>query len=394
MAQEVFGKAFECHSRVESMLGAGQWSTALVCQLLLPLWAEGQGIPFDNATAALDSLESLESLESRDTHKLESSESIAGYGMWLLFGLVVTAGLIVDQICGAHFVSCGKTVRGAIFASAGWIGLALSFGLLICVTKGGEAGILFLTGYLVEESLSVDNLVVIALIFQSFRIKAQNQGPVLKWGILGAIVFRLVFVLAGVWLLEHMHSMIYIFGALLLWSAWKMYSEEEEQDMGLETHTAGSSWMMRIMTSFIPYHADAKGHQFIEYMDGKAYATPMLAALVVVELSDLIFAVDSIPCILGITHDLFLVFSSNMFAVLGLRSLYLLLAEALDKVQNLKVGLAAVLAFVGFKMMLGDWWPLPQSASLLFIFGILGATVASGIMGFKVGKKKAEVLPI
>lgn len=386
-----------CHSRVESMLGAGQWSTvstALVCQLLLPLWAEGQGIPFDNATAALDSLESLESL---DTHKLESSErseSIAGYGMWLLFGLVVTAGLIVDQICGAHFVSCGKTVRGAIFASAGWIGLALSFGLLICVTKGGEAGILFLTGYLVEESLSVDNLVVIALIFQSFRIKAQNQGPVLKWGILGAIVFRLVFVLAGVWLLEHMHSMIYIFGALLLWSAWKMYSEEEEQDMGLETHTAGSSWMMRIMTSFIPYHADAKGHQFIEYMDGKAYATPMLAALVVVELSDLIFAVDSIPCILGITHDLFLVFSSNMFAVLGLRSLYLLLAEALDKVQNLKVGLAAVLAFVGFKMMLGDWWPLPQSASLLFIFGILGATVASSIMGFKVGKKKAEVLPI
>ena len=373
------------------MLGAGQWSTALVCQLLLPLWAEGQGIPFDNATAALDSLDSLESL---DTHKLESSESIAGYGMWLLFGLVVTAGLIVDQICGAHFVSCGKTVRGAIFASAGWIGLALSFGLLICVTKGGEAGILFLTGYLVEESLSVDNLVVIALIFQSFRIKAQNQGPVLKWGILGAIVFRLVFVLAGVWLLEHMHSMIYIFGALLLWSAWKMYSEEEEQDMGLETHTAGSSWMMRIMTSFIPYHADAKGHQFIEYMDGKAYATPMLAALVVVELSDLIFAVDSIPCILGITHDLFLVFSSNMFAVLGLRSLYLLLAEALDKVQNLKVGLAAVLAFVGFKMMLGDWWPLPQSASLLFIFGILGATVASGIMGFKVGKKKAEVLPI
>jgi len=367
------------------------WLSQVFLQLLLLsvcyCKAEDEAVAFesfDNATGA-----DLNSVGR------QNPESIAGYGMWLLFGLVVTAGLIVDQLCGAHFVSCGKTVRGAIFTSAGWIGLALSFGLLICVTKGGEAGILFLTGYLVEESLSVDNLVVIALIFQSFRIKAQNQGPVLKWGILGAIIFRLVFVLAGVWLLEHMHSMIYIFGGLLLWSAWKMYSEEEEeQDMGLETHTAGNSWMMRAMTSIIPYHADAKGHQFIEYMDGKAYATPMLAALVVVELSDLIFAVDSIPCILGITHDLFLVFSSNMFAVLGLRSLYLLLAEALDKVQNLKVGLAAVLAFVGMKMMLGDWWPLPQSASLLFIFGILGLTVTSGFMGFKVGKRKAEVLPI
>lgn len=346
----------------------------------------------DNRTEADNLKAESQNAESNALLKDAQAESIGGHGMWLLFSLVVVAGLIVDQICGAHFASCGQSVRGAIFASAGWIGLALSFALLICVTKGAEAGILFLTGYLVEESLSVDNLVVIALIFRSFRIKAQNQGPVLKWGILGAVVFRLVFVLAGVWLLEHMHSMIYIFGGLLLWSAWKMYSEDDEEEIGLETHTSGSSWMMRAMTSFIPYHADAKGHQFIEYMDGKAYATPMLAALVVVELSDLIFAVDSIPCILGITHDLFLVFSSNMFAVLGLRSLYLLLAEALDKVQNLKVGLAAVLAFVGLKMMLGDWWPFPQSASLLIIFGILGITVSSGFMGFK-GARKAAILP-
>lgn len=332
--------------------------------LLVPLCiAEGQVLLADNRTEADNLKAESQNAESNALLKDAQAESIGGHGMWLLFSLVVVAGLIVDQICGAHFASCGQSVRGAIFASAGWIGLALSFALLICVTKGAEAGILFLTGYLVEESLSVDNLVVIALIFRSFRIKAQNQGPVLKWGILGAVVFRLVFVLAGVWLLEHMHSMIYIFGGLLLWSAWKMYSEDDEEEIGLETHTSGSSWMMRAMTSFIPYHADAKGHQFIEYMDGKAYATPMLAALVVVELSDLIFAVDSIPCILGITHDLFLVFSSNMFAVLGLRSLYLLLAEALDKVQNLKVGLAAVLAFVGLKMMLGAAWKWNEPTS-------------------------------
>merc|ERR1719277_2027295 len=138
--------------------------------------------------------------------------------------------------------------------------------------------------------------------------------------------------------------------------------------------------MMQALTFFVPYRADIRSNNFIEYMNGQAVATPMLAALVVVELSDLIFAVDSIPCILGLTHDLFLVFSSNVFAILGLRSLYLLLAEALDKVQNLKTGLAAVLAFVGTKMMLGDYFPLPQSFSLLVIFGILGATVATSMM--------------
>merc|ERR1719491_1885388 len=137
--------------------------------------------------------------------------------------------------------------------------------------------------------------------------------------------------------------------------------------------------MMRVLTAVVPYRADLKTHRFIEFVNGEAYATPLLAALVVVELSDVIFAVDSIPCILGLTHDLFIVFSSNVFAILGLRSLYLLLAEALDKVQNLKTGLAAVLAFVGTKMMLGDWFPLPQSLSLLVIFGILGATALTSI---------------
>eukprot|EP00931_Biecheleriopsis_adriatica_P070781 TRINITY_DN44590_c0_g1_i1.p1 TRINITY_DN44590_c0_g1~~TRINITY_DN44590_c0_g1_i1.p1 ORF type:complete len:374 (-),score=90.19 TRINITY_DN44590_c0_g1_i1:31-1128(-) len=323
----------------------------------------------------------------------EGQESIAGYGLWVSFAIVVAIALAADQILSAKFISSGQAIQGAIIASSGWIGLALAFALFITVTKGGEAGFVFLTGYLVEESLSVDNLVVIALIFRNFRIKAHDQGPVLKWGIFGAVVFRLIFVFAGVWLLEHMHSMIYVFGGLLLWSAWKMYNDEDEDD-GMEDHSKGNSWMMRAMTSIIPYHAEAKGHQFLEYMDGKAYATPMLAALVVVELSDLIFAVDSIPCILGLTHDLFLVFSSNMFAILGLRSLYLLLAEALDKVQNLKTGLAAVLGFVGTKMMLGDWFPLPQSLSLLVIFGILGATVATSALGINMNKKKGEVLPM
>jgi tellurite resistance protein TerC len=320
---------------------------------------------------------------------------MAGPGLWIGFGMLVAAGLVADQLCNKRFLAGGHAIRGAIYASCGWVGLALSFAIFLGVYYGAEAGMVFVTGYLVEESLSVDNLVVIALIFKSFHIKPHDQGPVLKWGILGAVVFRLVFVFMGVWLLEHMHSMIYIFGGVLLWSAWKMYFEEDDDDDGAHDHSKGDSWMMRMMTTVIPYNAEGKSHTFLEYIDGKAHATPMLAALVVVELSDLLFAVDSIPCILGLTHDLFLVFSSNMFAILGLRSLYLLLAEALDKVKNLKIGLAVVLGFVGTKMMLGEWFPLPQSVSLLVIFGTLGATVASSMVSTNMGRDKPKlVLPM
>lgn len=326
----------------------------------------------------------------------ESQESIAGYGLWLTFALVVVVGLVVDHTSIAQFTARGHAVRGAVYSSSAWLGLAFIFAMLLAFLKGIEVGFIFLTGYLVEESLSVDNLVVIALIFRSFRIKPHDQGPVLKWGIIGAIVFRLIFVFAGVWLLEHLHSVIYAFGGLLLWSAWKMYSEEDEDDndTSMHEHTNGSSWMMRVLTFFIPYRPDARHKRFIEFENGRAYATPMFAALVVVELSDLLFAVDSIPCILGLTHDLFLVFTSNMFAVLGLRSLYLLLAEALDKVKNLKVGLAAVLAFVGTKMIFGGHFPLPQSASLLVIFGILGITVITSMMSTSGPKAKGMLLPM
>lgn len=336
-----------------------------------------------------------EDLQPSTTHRPtvhgEGQPSIAGTGLWTFFGVIVAVALIADHITTKKFVGDGKAVAGAMAVSAGWVGLALTFAIFLAIFKGGEAGFVFVTGYLVEESLSVDNLVVIALIFKSFRIKPHDQGPVLKWGILGAVVFRLIFVFAGVWLLEHLHSMIYAFGALLLYSAYKMYQEDDEDDDHATDHS--NSWMMCALTAVVPYHADAKCHDFFEYANGKTYATPMFAALVVVEISDLIFAVDSIPCILGLTHDLFLVFSSNMFAILGLRSLYLLLAEALDKVKNLKTGLAAVLSFVGVKMMLGDWFPLPQSVSLLVIFGILGATVASSALGMKLDKPAKLELP-
>jgi tellurite resistance protein TerC len=306
-------------------------------------------------------------------------EGVAGYGLWVSFTVVVAVALGIDLAMGAQKAQTGQHLRAAVMSSVAWLSLGFAFAGFLACTKGGSVGFVFLTGYLIEKSLSVDNLVVIALIFRSFRIKPVHQGPVLKWGILGAVIFRTVFIFAGVWFLEHFQSMVYIFGGLLLWSAWKMYAEEDE-DSSAEVDNHSDSWMMKMMTCVIPYNAEGKNNRFIETINGQMHATPMLAALVVIELSDLIFAVDSIPCILGLTHDLFLVFSSNMLAILGLRSLYLLLAEALDQVTGLKKGLACVLAFVGFKMMCGEYFPLPQSVSLLVIFGILGATVVLSMM--------------
>lgn len=319
-------------------------------------------------------------------------ESTAGFALWTFFTVAVGIALTLDLAYGSASSSHARNgrdqFRSVLLSSIAWLGLGLSFALFLFVTKGSEVGLVFLTGYLVEKSLSVDNLIVIALIFNSFRIKPSLQGPVLKWGIFGAVVFRTVFIFAGVALLEHFASAVYIFGALLLWSAYKMWTDDDddEDEMYAEAHKKGNSWMMRTMQLFVPYHAEAKGNRFLERIDGRWHATPMLASLVVVELSDLIFAVDSIPCILGLTHDLFLVFSSNMLAILGLRSLYLLLAEALDRVQNLKKGLAGVLAFVGLKMALGEYFPLPQGVCLLIIFGILGVTFAMGIKGESAGK--------
>lgn len=324
----------------------------------------------------------------------EGQPSIAGPGLWIGFCAIVVAGLYLDNQCQKHYTALGKVVHGAFVASCGWVGLALAFAVFLGIGYGAETGLVFATGYIIEESLSVDNLVVIAMIFKSFRIHAHNQGPVLKWGIWGAVVFRLIFIFAGVWLLEHMHSTIYVFGGILVWSAWKMYIEEDEEDE-VHDHSDDSSLMMRLMTAVIPYNAQAKGQRFIENFNGQPHATPMLAALVVVELSDLLFAVDSIPCILGLTHDLFLVFSSNMFAILGLRSLYLLLAELIDKVKNLKIGLAIVLAFVGGKMMLGEWFPLGQGWSVFVIFGIVGLTVAKSVIDSGTGGNKPKtMLPV
>lgn len=319
------------------------------------------------------------------------AEAEASWALWAGFSVLIALALAIDLGWGAR--NTGHHLRGAVVSSIAWLSLGIAFAAFLAVTKGGSVGFVFLTGYLVEKSLSVDNLVVIALIFRSFRIKPAFQGPVLKWGILGAVVFRAIFIFAGVTLMESFSGAVYIFGGMLLWSAYKMLTDDDDDDDIAEGHKRGNSWMMRCLTAVIPYCPDARGNNFVERIGGRWHATPMFAALVVVELSDLLFAVDSIPCILGLTQDLFLVFSSNMLAILGLRSLYLLLAEALEQVHGLKKGLAAVLMFVGIKLMLGPWFPVPQTVSLLIIFGVLGATIALSAMGVTTRKPKAMIMP-
>lgn len=304
---------------------------------------------------------------------------IASTALWIFFSLFMAGALILDLRWGAKRASSGRHVAGAAVSSVAWFSMGIAFAVFLWCFHDVDTALTFLTGYFVEKSLSVDNLIVIALIFKSFRIKPVFQAPVLKWGIIGAVVFRTIFIFAGITLLEYFHSAFYIFGALLLWSAYKMFFDEDD-DGDFESHKKGDSWMMRLLTLFIPYSAEAHCSKFVVKINGRWHATPMLAALVVVELSDLIFAVDSIPCILGLTQDLFLVFSSNMLAILGLRSLYLLLAEALEKVKNLKQGLAIVLVFVGLKMIAGSYFPISQHASLLVIVMILGVTFIQSAM--------------
>jgi len=295
---------------------------------------------------------------------------------WIGFNAMIGIMLYFDVVASQDETT---TVRQAAISSALWVSVALLFAGLLMMTWSFTDGSTFLVGYLVEKSLSVDNLLVIMLIFKSFRIRPTRQPRVLKWGIIGAIVMRAGFIFAGIELLERFEWLIYLFGALLLYAAVGMLRGEEEEDDEMEQR---DSTIITILKRFVPYTTDNSTVEFfIRTHQTKALvATPMFAALLVIEASDVIFAIDSIPCILGLTQDRFLVYSSNMLAVLGLRSLYVLLEDLLHRVKHLQTGLGLVLAFVGIKMMAGDWVEISQLQSLGIIIGILTVTIVAGGM--------------
>jgi tellurite resistance protein TerC len=301
--------------------------------------------------------------------------------VWVVFAIVIAAALVLD-LGVFHRKSKKVSLRAALIESAAWIVLSLLFAVYVHFSRGTQAGVAFLTGYLVEKSLSVDNIFVFVLIFRAFQIPERSQHKVLFYGVMGALVMRALFVLAGVELLRNFHFILYIFGGILVVTAIQMLRP------GQRAIEPERNWLVRVTRQFIPVLTDYGGEHFWVKRERKWNATPLFMALVAVEAMDIVFAVDSVPAVLAITRDTFIVYSSNAFAILGLRALYFALADILPRFRFLHQGLAAILLFVGFKMIASDWIDLPDLMALGVIAGILAITiVASLAVSPKVGER-------
>jgi tellurite resistance protein TerC len=285
----------------------------------------------------------------------------------------------------AHVV----TLRESLTWTVVWVALALIFNLGVWHYSGSQKAIEFFTGYVIEKSLSVDNVFVFALLFSYFAVPTLYQHKVLFWGILGALVMRAVMIGVGAALIERFAWIIYVFGAFLILTGIKMIVKRE-QEMHPERNPLVSGFK-RIM----PVTSDYRGDRFFVKESGRRYATPLFVVLLLVEFTDLIFAVDSIPAIFAVTRDPFIVYTSNVFAILGLRSLYFALAGVMDKFHLLKIGLGVVLAFVGVKMLLGHSpYKIDTVVSLLVIVGVLTVSVVASLVWPKKAHAKAACAPV
>jgi tellurite resistance protein TerC len=269
------------------------------------------------------------------------------------------------------------SMRAALRRSFIWIILSLAFNFLVWKSKGDEAGLDFLTGYIIEYSLSVDNIFVFVLIFAYFRVPPRSQHRVLVWGIIGALVMRGVMIWLGVTLVERFHFVLYIFGAFLLLTGLRMLFD---RDAKLDFD---KNFFMRFCRKVLPITKELHGQHFTVRVDGRLMFTPLLLVVILVETMDLVFAVDSIPAVFAITTDQFIVYTSNICAILGLRSLYFLLARMINRFIYLKTGLALVLGFVGTKMILSGRVSIPNWISLLVILTILSITITISLAATK-----------
>jgi tellurite resistance protein TerC len=254
-----------------------------------------------------------------------------------------------------------------------WVALALAFAGGLYLWAGHRVALTFLTGYVIEEALSVDNIFVMVLIFEYFRVPKNCQHRVLFYGILGALVMRGLFIAAGAALVSNFHWVLYVFGALLVVTGIRMAMKSDEEFDGEQNK------IVKLVRKYLPLSADYHGKHFFIIEKGRGIATPLLLVLILVEFTDLIFAIDSIPAIFGVTTDPFLVFTSNIFAVMGLRSLYFLLAAVVDRFHLLKYGLAIILTFVGVKMLGEKYFEIGITASLAIILGVLAAAIIASM---------------
>ena len=291
--------------------------------------------------------------------------------LWVLFGAIVITAMAVDLGMKSHrHPTKPMSLKEAALWSALWISLALGFGVAVYVVMGPQRAMEYLTADLLEESLSVDNMFVFVLIFQSFAIPPAYQHRVLKYGILGAIIMRFILIFTGVALVQKFHWVLYVFGAILVFTAFKMLKETPEH-IRLEENK-----ILKFFKRFMPVSHKMEGDHFFSHQSGRWHATPLFAALIIVEASDLIFAIDSIPAVLVISSDPFIVFTSNVFAIMGLRALYFLISGVVTLFRFLRYGLAIVLSFIGVKMLISGVVHIPIGISL----SVVGSVIAISIL--------------
>jgi len=300
--------------------------------------------------------------------------------LWSAFAAAVVVMLAIDLLAhrGAHVIG----FKEAAWWSAVWVGLALVFALVVTLTLGGDAGVEFTTAWLLEKSLSVDNLFVFALIFGYFKVPRAYQHRVLFLGVLGALVFRGVFLAAGVAVVNQFTAVLFAFAAVLLYSAWKLLKDDDD------AYDPGQSFAIRALRKVVPVRDEYAGTKFFVKEAGKRVATPLLAVVVAIEAADLVFAVDSVPAVLAVSDDAFIVYTSNAFAILGLRALYFLLAGLLERFHLLSKGLAIILAFIGVKLIMQAGHKtisrnIPEIPSLLSLGVIITVLTAAIVLSLR-----------
>ena len=300
-------------------------------------------------------------------------ESIANPTIWTIFGIFVVGMLALD-LGVFHRQAHEVRAKEALTWTAVWIALSLLFNAAIWHWFGSERALEFLTGYVIEKALSVDNVFVFVVLFSTFAVPKEYQHRVLFWGIFGAVVMRAIFIAAGAALLHRFHWIMYVFGAILVITGIKLLFQKDD-----EVHPERNP-IFRLARRLIPAVPEYHGQRFMTIRNGRRYATPLLIVLIAIEATDVVFAVDSIPAIFAVTTDPFIVYTSNIFAILGLRALYFLLAGVMDKFHLLKAGLALVLGFVGTKMLIADVYKIPIVISLVVIALLLGGAVVLSLV--------------
>ncbi|HEX8327843.1 MAG TPA: TerC family protein [Hymenobacter sp.] len=300
---------------------------------------------------------------------------------WLGFNAFVIGLLLVDLLVfnrKAHEIKLREALGWSVF----WVALSLCFNFLVYRTMGREAGLQWLTGYLVEKALSVDNLFVFLLIFNYFKVPSQYQHRILFWGVLGALILRAVFILVGGVLLAKFHFLIYLLGAFLVYTGIRMGLSVGEPEIDPENNP-----VVRFLSRHLPITRQMEGGKFFIKKDGLRFGTPLFVVLVMVETTDVVFAADSIPAILAITRDTFIVFTSNVFALLGLRAMYFALASMMRLFHYLHYGLSLILVFIGTKILFESIYPIPMPVALGVVGGLLVLSVAASVIW---PKKEAE----